>query len=328
MTDEKEDFFTVAFKVKTQKSTNPKAMGGTISTELPNGGPPKRLSESPWTDEDEVIVEFFFQNEKSYAVNVAKNWKSYQSGMYACFMIPHTLPFAILSLPFWPHMLSANRKKIRFNEVETLWTRRLAITKNGIAYKTLPAHMYGPNPAQPCSGCCCIYSKNPSLIKGATSKTIPFEKIQDAAIRYATGQTVVNICCCIPTSFPNIDDVVSIDTSGAGIELTIVGLTNADYFKKAVLALKNGRPLPPTSGVRGISVGIAEPSSHMMDRTTGNRVYPATAVGPAVRAMEMTRLPRQDGRSTDNALLAAIEAQNNILRQHTVLLERIASRRT
>ena len=113
-------------------------MGGTISTELPNGGPPKRLSESPWTDEDEVIVEFFFQNEKSYAVNVAKNWKSYQSGMYACFMIPHTLPFAILSLPFWPHMLSANRKKIRFNEVETLWTRRLAITKNGIAYKTLP----------------------------------------------------------------------------------------------------------------------------------------------------------------------------------------------
>ena len=272
---------------------------------------------------DGVIVEFLFQNEKSYPINVGVAFANFKASLSCIFLNPYILPFVIFCSPCIPKCVSVNKEVIRLNQIENLWRRRLALTKNGVVHKTLPAHIYGPDPKTPCSSCLFLYGRHPALIQGGSAKTIPLEKVQDVSIRKAIGESVVTICCCFPQSFPNIDDVVDIDTSGKGIELSVTGLINGEFLKKAIFALKNGRPLLPTEGEPGIVLGEADRSKFGSFSNHVKNPYPILH-NVAPRSVEMSRVPREG--ATNDALIAAIEAQNNILRQHTVLLEKIASR--
>ena len=56
--------------------------------------------------------------------------------------------------------------------------------------------------------------------------------------------------CCVPTEvgeiIKEVDAKVYISTAGdTGAEMVIYGLKNPNHFRNTIIALKNGRPMPP-----------------------------------------------------------------------------------
>lgn len=285
---------------------------------------PKRLLHDPFTDDDEVVRRFEFQNEKSFSTHVGVDFKTVKVSTCTSIWVGPLMGVPTpLCLPCVPRYIEKQRELIRVNRVEELWCRRLAVTKNGVVYKQLPRRPMGGDPANCMTGCCfCQYEQHEALEKGAEAKTIPFEKIQDVKVTGAQGARVINYCgCCFTDTFKNVDVKVEIDTAGSGIELTLYGIKAPDHFKKVVLAMKNGRPLPDIPiDLEGVSGGSNSVMSHAAAARRPTRDMAPTTV-------EMSRmgisLPR--GGNTDPALVAAIERQNKILAEHTELLKRIVT---
>ena len=136
------------------------------------------------------------------------------------------------------------------------------------------------------------------------------------------------IACCgcgCPATFPNVDSVVQIDTAGSGMEMTLVGLV-APTSSKAVLAMKNGRPLPEAGNIPGVRISERKVAgngmSHQVALMAGGKQASSKGSGggghqvPGVPgAIEMTRTESSGGavRGDYRALVAAIQQQNAIL---------------
>eukprot|EP00505_MAST-04D_sp_SCG-Rhode-Island_P001472 Stramenopile-MAST_4_protein_1472 len=281
---------------------------------------PKRLLHDPFTGDDEVVRTFEFQNEKSFSTHVGVDFKTVK--VRTCLLSITPFPPLFLCTPCIPQYIEKQKELIRVNRVEELWCRRLAVTKNGVVYKQLPRHPMGGDPANCMTGCCCQYEQHEALEKGAEAKTIPFEKIQDVKVTGAQGATVINYCgCCCSDTFKNVDVKVEVDTSGEGIELTLYGIKAPDHFKKVVLAMKNGRPLPDIPiDLEGVSGG----STSVMSYAAAAR-RPTREVAPTTVEMSRIGISLPRGGNTDPALVAAIERQNKILAEHTQLLKIIAT---
>ena len=91
---------------------------------------------------------------------------------------------------------------------------------------------------------CWKYEQHEALERGGTAKTIPFDKIQDVRVKEARGAEVVEYCWCGAESFKYADERVDVDGVGRHIELIVYGIKHSDHFRKTVLALKHGKPLP------------------------------------------------------------------------------------
>lgn len=300
---------------------------------------PDYLLEDPWTEDDELLLEFEFQNAVTYGVDIRKWERQWYSQMATMAFIPYTWPILILCGPcLCIRGFPKEKKRKEHNLVQDLWKRRVGISQNGIVYKELVTRPMGADPANCLPACCCcIYDTHPALRTSKTSKTLPFEKIQDAMVTDAQGATVVAVCCCCcPATFPNVDSVVEVDTAGSGIEMRLKGLVAPDFFKKAVLAMKNGRPLPDASDIPGVRASGRKVAGHGMSHQValmagGKRA--SSNVAPVAIEMSRSGSLKRGGGGDYQALVTAIQQQNVILQaiadtgeKNHALLEVIAAK--
>ena len=312
------------------------ARGGTVA--LPP--PPAYLLADPWTEDDEVLVHFTFNNAASAQRDADKAYREVKQAICAC--IPATMCcaplYCLFALPCQLLSLGRQEEKIAHNQVQWKYMRHAALSRNGVMYKTVEIRPMGVMPGSSCDGCCCIYGTHDVLRLPASSKTIPFEKIQDVRVQQASGADVLAYCgCCSPETFKRVDTVCEVDTAGSGVEIRFLGLENPDFFKKCVLAMKNGRPLPPLDGKRGVrasefgkGVVASDVRSHQVHLMAGTK-RASSAAAPV--KMEMSRMSLDSNRGGNSRgeyvrLVAAMESQNDILREHTALLTRIAEKST
>eukprot|EP00947_MAST-08B_sp_MAST-8B-sp1_P001528 g1528.t1 len=226
---------------------------------------PERLRASPWRESDEVIREYFFINSRQFDHAMeSKYWgdKDMNCLFQAC-------PFSLLCVVLGPLCCMPLSQACRatgctdrswnaaaFNQAETLYVRRLALTRHGVAFKTLPKEPLGTvTCSESCTG---QYRPHPSLNVGASSKVIPYDRIQDVKITEAAGGKVKQFCCSTYGTILDVATKVELDTAGAGIELTLEGVVDGENFRESVIALKHGAALPAASeGCRDVNPGAA-----------------------------------------------------------------------
>ena len=56
------------------------------------------------------------------------------------------------------------------------------------------------DPMNPCAACCCAIGRFKDIEVGASSKVIPFDRVQDVRTKQAAGGTrrIVQVCGCFP----------------------------------------------------------------------------------------------------------------------------------
>jgi hypothetical protein len=139
--------------------------------------------------------------------------------------------------------------------------------------------------------------------QGKTTKTVPFDKITDCDIEEPAGNTG---CCWL---VKNVITVVNVDTAsvgGGGHELQIRGLVDPHGFKKLVWQMKRSGHGTPHSNA---DTRVTAPSQVQMTRVgTGN---PKSVSELAPLLLQQNRL---------------LEKQNQVLSEHTNLLQKIANK--
>ena len=303
---------------------------------------PKHLLSDPWTEDDEALVHFTFHNNLSAQRDADIEYHQAKMKILTQCCSTHVFcpVYAIFCLPYQVLSLDKQKEAMAHNAVQNRYKRYVALGRNGILYKTVEIRPMGTMPGNCEDDCCCIYDTHDVLRKPASSKTIPFEKIQDVRVQDASGAQVVGCCdCCLTESFPYVDSKTMVDTSGRGIELNLSGLENPKFFKKCVLAMKNGRELPALEGQKGVyshfqDLKKVDTRSHqiaLMEGKSRGRSIDA----PAPADIEMTRKGNTpstyqrkagDSRGDYTELIAAIEVQSGILREHTALLQQIVDK--
>ena len=98
---------------------------GKITTE--NNVRPELL-ESPWLPEDGVIREYMFASDLSIKQRM-EVWEFNNSPLNQCLAGPCFLPCHLCTLVYYP----TNKEMYYENQLETLYSRRLAVTKDGVA---------------------------------------------------------------------------------------------------------------------------------------------------------------------------------------------------
>jgi len=213
------------------------------------------LLENPWTKEDSLLREFHFHNESTFE-QVMQVWdfEHHTMTLLCCQVPPWCLWLPIVCLPcicFSFATLPSQREKQGANTVEELWSRRIGVTSSGIVVKSLKKEMMEANPAACCAVCFCDYGRYPENAIGASTKIIPFDRVQDVRVTEPGGGTrqIIKLCGFYPYEvgpmIADVDSVTEIDTAGAGIELTVKGLIDGHSLREAVMALKEGRSMPP-----------------------------------------------------------------------------------
>jgi hypothetical protein len=211
---------------------------------------PELLTASPWTEEDGIIREFFFLNEEFHARDM-EIWDFRNEPSNACLGLPPCcwvlMPICVPICYMWQPY---TRKMYSENQIENLWARRLALTKDGIQYRMLRRKPVTFDQAHPCATWCCAIGRFPDQEIGATSKVIPYDRVQDVRTDLAAGGTrrIVQVGGCCPYEcgevIPDVGASCEVDTAGSGSELVLSGLVNPAEFRACVIALKHGRDLP------------------------------------------------------------------------------------
>ena len=283
------------------------------------------LLTSPWTEDDGVIREFLFAHDASLEQQMAV-WEFTYDPTNQCLT---SLPFGVLCFPIGMACYDTVHTLEYENLVEQLYARRLAVTKDGIMYKTLRKKPMTYDPTNPCAACCCAIGKFKDGEIGASSKVIPFDRVQDVRTEQAAGGTrrIVQVGGCLPfeqgAMIPDVDASCDVDTAGFGIELMVPGLVNAPNFRTTVLALKHGRELPPlekgvVEGSTDMSALRAPPSRAEMKRTSSSAKMMRYA--PAPESLEMSRVTEEHTellRSIDASLAKLVSlTEKSSLRQN------------
>ena len=282
------------------------------------------LLESPWNEDDGVIREYLFAHDATLKqkmevwefqndpVNVCMQIQLYDCTIWVC------LPFGVICVPLQYAYYDMHHQMQYQNLIEELYARRLAVTKDGIVYKTLRKKPMAFDPTKPCAACCCAIGRFKDTEIGESSKVIPFDRVQDVRTEQAAGGTrrIVDIGGCCPYErgdmIADVDASCDVDTAGYGIELMVPGLANAPNFRTTVLALKHGRELPPLDD--GVIEGTADPSAlrgppprASMKRSSSSAKMMRHTAAPD--SMEMTRTTEEQTtllRSIDEKLAALV----------------------
>jgi len=160
----------------------------------------RELLASPWTEDDGVIREFHFNNEQSHAHDMQVWDYEHDPCRNAMKCVPCLLPLALPCIPAGYAYLETDRKMYSENQYEKLWSRRLAVTKDGVHYKVLRQKPLTHNPTNPCSACCCDVGRFKDQEIGAQSKLIPYDRLQDVRTELPAGgyRQISNYCGCFP----------------------------------------------------------------------------------------------------------------------------------
>lgn len=271
------------------------------------------LLESPWTEDDGVIREFFFNNEESHDHDM-QVWEFNSDpirGVKQCFG-PCIIP-GLLCLPLGFACLDVNRKMYDENQRERLWSRRLAVTKDGIHYKVLRQKPLTHNPTNACAACCCDVGRYKDREIGAQSKLIPYDRLQDVRTELPAGGTrrITQICGICPVEegemITDVDATCEVDTAGGGLELSLPGLVNAPNFRACAIALKHGRDLPPLE--EGTAPGTFQASAAQPAAT--HALHGSAIAGGGPTKSGYAPVPQDMSRETaeQTELLRAIDAK-------------------
>ena len=276
------------------------------------------LLESPWNEDDGVIREYLFAHDATLKQKM-EVWEFQNDPVNLCMQCPPCcLPAGAICLPLQYAYYDMSHQMQYQNLIEELYARRLAVTKDGIVYKTLRKKPMALDPTNPCAACCCAIGRFKDNEIGASSKVIPFDRVQDVRTEQAAGGTrrIVQFGGCCPCEqgdmIADVDASCDVDTAGYGIELMVPGLANAPNFRTTVLALKHGRELPPLDD--GVIEGTADPSAlrgppprASMKRSSSSAKMMRYTAAPD--SMEMTRTTEEQTtllRSIDEKLAALV----------------------
>ncbi|KAK3281527.1 hypothetical protein CYMTET_10687 [Cymbomonas tetramitiformis] len=263
----------------------------------------KELLSSPWTDEDELVREYLFANDASL------------EEANAIWEFQNSITNVVLSVPicFWPCQIctvlnlaiykDTKHRLFYENKIEELWARRVGITNEGIVFKQLRKKPLSYDDGQNCSELCCRVGRFPKYETGGITKVVPFDRVQDVLVEDPAGGTerVIQLCgCCaheVGEYIPNVDSVCQVDTSGAGIELTLPGLANAKEFRQTVIALKNRKPIPTIGegvleGTAALNERMKAPLDRCSSKVRQSSNFMNPAYGPSTThpgMMEMSR---------------------------------------
>ena len=145
-------FFVIA-KIKMSSSvytSSPSPPGRRHGATLPPTVPDYLLAD-PWTQDDELLLEFDFQNEVSYGVEIRKWERQWWVNQASAAAIPYLWPFLILCGPCsCIRGFPKQKEQKEHNLVQDLWKRRVGISQNGIVYKELVTCPMGADPANAC----------------------------------------------------------------------------------------------------------------------------------------------------------------------------------
>ena len=302
---------------------------------------PSNLLVNPWREQDEIIREFFFDNEASFQHDVDVEYAEYKASTVqtaVCFCL---WPFYLLQCMAChdyrkPQMLGPNK-------INDLYRRRIAVSKKGVIHKLVPMTPFLLDPADNCAFNLGYFKANE---RPAATKTIPFDQIQNIDVTLSSGATIVKgfPFICMNTSIIDVDSLLQVDTAGHGIELEVAGLVDASLFRDTVMAMKHGEALPEiTSPNAAIEGQAAVEASSLLQHSHFSRVNPSAshsditissfgatrqdlisgAVVNPTNGMEMEF--RGGNRSSD--LVPLLNEQNTILREHTLLLKQIAGKK-
>jgi len=287
------------------------------------------LLESPWDEEDGVIREYLFAHDATLKQKM-EVWEFQNDPVNLCIAAPPCcLPLSAICVPIQYAYYNMNHDMQYQNLIEELYARRLAVTKDGIVYKTLRKKPTAFDPTNPCAACCCAIGRFKDNEIGASSKVIPFDRVQDVRTEQAAGGTrrIIQAGGCYPYEqgdmIADVDASCDVDTAGYGIvpELMVPGLANAPNFRTTVLALKHGRELPPLDD--GVIEGTADPSALQgpPPRASMKRASSSAKImryNAAPDSMEMTRTTEEQTtllRSIDEKLAALVAIANRAVTQ-------------
>ena len=134
--------------------------------------------------------------------------------------------------------------------MQDLWKRRVGISQNGIVYKELVTRPMGPTRPIACQVAVAAFMTVPCAPQSKTSRRCP-SKDPGRQVTDAQGATVIACCGCgCPATFPTLTRL-SRSTRPVPAWRWRLWVLPHDFFKEAVLAMKNGRPLPEAGNIPG-----------------------------------------------------------------------------
>jgi len=225
------------------------------------------------------------------------------------------------------------------NTIELTYSRRVGITKDGIVFKQLRTEPMSYDPMNICAACCCAIGRFPEEAHQSTTKIIPIDRVQDIKVEEPAGGTrqIVYLSGCLPSEqgemIPDVDSRVYISTAGdVGAELEVYGLVAGAHLRDTVIALKNGRPMPPPiEGVEDTgsvgSVGIMPGPKDAGDAVNPMPIYATDnsregsgCFAPAAMSMAAPGVKDEESlgllRSIDGKLGELISIQRQIANNH------------
>jgi hypothetical protein len=213
------------------------------------------------------------------------------------------------------------------NKIETIYSRRVAITKKGVLFKTLKTHPVGVR-----DQCCGKAERFPEFERNEYKQFISFDLIDDERLRVVppVGGYRRKKCCWDTGYIPHVESRVQ------GCRMMVNGLVAPNAFVETILAVKHGQPMPPIDrdGILDFSAGIPAPDDATIAPHVSRNVHEAyaskqqgirTQISP--KTIEMSRV---GGNSECVPLLAEIsrklDVQNGKLDVQNELLQRIAQK--
>jgi len=118
--------------------------------------------------------------------------------------------------------------------------------------------------------------------------------------------------CCIPTEtgplIQDVDPKVFISTAGdSGAEMVIYGLKNPNHFRNTIIALKNGRPMPPAEDGMEDTGATMDMSQHVAAEKPAAAA--AASTGGGMFSGLLSSAPGMLGGGEEVALLKSIDSK-------------------
>jgi hypothetical protein len=290
---------------------------------------PERLNVSPWTEQDDVLFEYKIDYDIMWhrTLYLRKRTEVATCTAGICSTCGISLFCMLGCLPCHLITLEGNNERLKHNTREAMRSVRVALSRDGVCIKTLPQSMMGPNPADPCGECFAKFDLHEHLKIPATTKIIPYEKIQDVRVVDAHGaDNIVYFCCASSEQVPRVTTRVEVDTSGAGLEWFTEGIVEAHHFKDTIMAMKYGKPLPSAcDGVIQLTNRLPSTSSRKVNRQA--RAQQLGAAPEQHSGMSRSGISSVSSGNDDEILkvLRSIDAriyeQTEVLKQNQQLLQ-------
>eukprot|EP00944_MAST-04C_sp_MAST-4C-sp1_P006092 g6092.t1 len=241
---------------------------------------PEEVQLSPWKPEEGILREYHFLIAEQYKREIeihnvrSKITPEFLLGRLFLSLINVTVCLPCVCADYYQNDEKSwerlKREKLA-DKVQVYMRPRVALTKQGILYKEISTVPFTPPQTNnPCSNPPLkAYGRFEYNREAGKSKIIPYDTVVDIILKDPAGSTFIREgggCCPCGSQlveFPNFVNTVNVSTVGLGglVNVSTVGvgglrlngLIYAENFRESVLALKQGRSMPPAPENRSIN---------------------------------------------------------------------------